>query len=227
MDRAFTAKFIMIFNTSHSYFGMLDSSLSNSIQPWGSFVSLGVPGLALGIFYMLWKRFHWEFPMVPKPWVGPLAFFFMLCATAIIFCALILWAPSSLHQSDTPPLTPETAVPKVSAAEFATLWLTIMDKGDYASSYKNVGNAVKVKFDQANWIDASNLNRLPLGSVLDRKLQTLTTIATDPGDGPGPTMQIMYNTIFENGHRLEYVWTTLDTSGVWHISGYYLYPAPG
>jgi len=39
---------------------------------WKVFVSLGVPGVALGVFYMLFRKFHWTFPAVPKSWVGPI-----------------------------------------------------------------------------------------------------------------------------------------------------------
>ena len=39
------------------------------MDPWKLFVSLGVPGLALGIFYMLFRTFEWEFQIVPSNWV--------------------------------------------------------------------------------------------------------------------------------------------------------------
>jgi hypothetical protein len=59
------------------------------------FISLGVPGLALGVFYMLFKTFNWTFPIVPANWVGPIIVIFMLLTFAIIFYALTLWRPLS------------------------------------------------------------------------------------------------------------------------------------
>ncbi len=57
------------------------------------FVSLGVPGLALGIFYLLFRTFDWTFPIVPSNWVGPIIVLFMLLTSSIVFYALTLWRP--------------------------------------------------------------------------------------------------------------------------------------
>ena len=59
------------------------------------FVSLGVPGLALGVFYMLFKKFDWNFTNVPPEWVGPIIILFMILTTGIIFYTLSLWKPRS------------------------------------------------------------------------------------------------------------------------------------
>jgi hypothetical protein len=58
-------------------------------------VSLGVPGLALGIFYMLFRTFDWEFPIVPSNWVGPIIVLSMVLTSVIIFYTLTLWRPQS------------------------------------------------------------------------------------------------------------------------------------
>ena len=58
------------------------------------FVRLGVPGLAIGIFYMLFKRFKWELPKVPKAWVGPIIVIFMLIVATITLYALTIFAPT-------------------------------------------------------------------------------------------------------------------------------------
>ena len=60
---------------------------------WKIFISLGVPGLALGIFYMLFKSFRWDFPKVHKNWVGPLVVLFMVLTFSVVFYTLSLWAP--------------------------------------------------------------------------------------------------------------------------------------
>jgi len=61
-------------------------------------VSLGVPGVALGIFYLLFRTFNWSFPQVPESWVGPSVVLFMVLTFAIVFYALTLWRPTH-HQS--------------------------------------------------------------------------------------------------------------------------------
>ncbi len=57
-------------------------------------VSLGVPGVALGIFYLLFRSFKWEFAQVPAVWVGPIVVLFMVLTTSVVFYALTRWAPS-------------------------------------------------------------------------------------------------------------------------------------
>jgi hypothetical protein len=57
-------------------------------------VSLGVPGVALGIFYLLFRTFKWEFAQVPEGWVGPIVVLFMLLTAGVVFYALTLWRPA-------------------------------------------------------------------------------------------------------------------------------------
>src|SRR5207249_1229940 len=57
-------------------------------------VSLGVPGVALGILYLLFRSFHWEFAQVPETWVAPIVILFMLIVGGIVFYALTLWRPN-------------------------------------------------------------------------------------------------------------------------------------
>lgn len=65
------------------------------VELWKVFTSLGVPGLALGVFYMLFRKFEWQFSKVPRAWVGPIVILFLVLTAGIIFYALTLWAPTS------------------------------------------------------------------------------------------------------------------------------------
>jgi hypothetical protein len=65
------------------------------IDLWKVFVSLGIPGLALGIFYMLFRQFRFNFPEIPRSWIGPIVVLFMLLSTAVVFYSLSLWGPYS------------------------------------------------------------------------------------------------------------------------------------
>lgn len=65
------------------------------IELWKVFASLGVPGLALGVLYMLFKAFDWKLPQVPKVWVGPLMLVFMLIVGGIVFFALHKFGPNN------------------------------------------------------------------------------------------------------------------------------------
>jgi hypothetical protein len=65
-----------------------------TIEPWKIFASLGVPGLALGVFYMLFRTFKFPMPAVPKNWVGPIVVLFMLLIAGITLFALQKFAPA-------------------------------------------------------------------------------------------------------------------------------------
>lgn len=60
---------------------------------WEIFITLGVPGLALGVFYALFKGLKWDFPKVPKAWVGPIVVLFMVLIAAVTSYALTLFKP--------------------------------------------------------------------------------------------------------------------------------------
>lgn len=64
------------------------------IELWKVFASLGIPGLALGVFYMLSRQFKWKFPQVPRIWVGPIIILFIISVSGITLYALTLWAPT-------------------------------------------------------------------------------------------------------------------------------------
>lgn len=78
------------------------------LTAWRAFVSLGVPGLALGILYMLFRRFHWQFPEVPRVWVGPIIVLFMAITGGIVYTALENWAPVRPTVTTPAPVIAET-----------------------------------------------------------------------------------------------------------------------
>src|SRR5215203_2744924 len=62
---------------------------------WRIVVSLGVPGLALGVFYMLYGalRKQWSLSKLPTKWVFPAICLYMALAAWVVLYALKLWAP--------------------------------------------------------------------------------------------------------------------------------------
>ena len=63
------------------------------VKLWKIFAGLGIPGLALGTFYMLFKKYDWKFPAVPKSWVGPIFVLFLLAVWSTVLASLYLWSP--------------------------------------------------------------------------------------------------------------------------------------
>lgn len=67
---------------------------------WRVVTSLGVPGLALGVFYMIYVTL--DLPPLPSDWVGPITLVYLLLAAAITFKALGPRNPTNVvtHVSD-------------------------------------------------------------------------------------------------------------------------------
>jgi hypothetical protein len=76
------------------------------IKIWMLFISLGVPGLALGVFFMLFRKIKPEIPPVPPIWAGPIVVIYMLLASGLIFSALTLWSPPKNQKSSDIPAKP-------------------------------------------------------------------------------------------------------------------------
>lgn len=73
-------------------------------------VTLGVPGVALGIFYLLLRSFGFSFSAIGSEASAFIAILFLLIVGGITFYALHKWAPEQRlresHQPNTRPLTP-------------------------------------------------------------------------------------------------------------------------
>jgi len=57
-------------------------------------VSLGIPGVALGVFYLLLRRFGFKFEQISKAWAAIIAIIFLLIVGGVTFYALRLWGPT-------------------------------------------------------------------------------------------------------------------------------------
>jgi hypothetical protein len=56
-------------------------------------VALGVPGVALGMFYLLLRTFNFQFSSIDPTWAAIIAIFFLLIVGGITLYALHKWAP--------------------------------------------------------------------------------------------------------------------------------------
>ena len=93
---------------------------------WRLAVGLGVPGLALGVFFALFRAFKWDFPQVPVVWVGPLIVIFMVLTTAVVLYALTLWRPVS--GDDTDEISQDTSSGDDDPGDGVTVRLKVFDE---------------------------------------------------------------------------------------------------
>ncbi|NQT36780.1 MAG: hypothetical protein HQ581_04785, partial [Planctomycetes bacterium] len=79
-----------------------------------SLIVLGVPGVALGFFYLLLKKFDFEFEAVGPMWSAIVAIVFLLVVGAVTLYALRLWAPV---RTSIPTPTPAEPTPSESGTD--------------------------------------------------------------------------------------------------------------
>jgi hypothetical protein len=83
-----------------------------------SLVSLGVPGVALGIFYLLLRRFNFQFSTIDPFWAAIIAILFLILVAGIIFYTLHRWAPvrkdSGITETDHQASVPGRELPNLS-----------------------------------------------------------------------------------------------------------------
>lgn len=69
------------------------------IELWKVFVSLGVPGVALGVFYLLLRGMNFQFQEIPARWAGVVVVIFIIVTASVVLYTLTLWAPSPEEKS--------------------------------------------------------------------------------------------------------------------------------
>ena len=113
---------------------------------------------------------------------------------------------------------------KVAKAEAAALaWLALTDAGDYPRSWDQAAGFFQASVSKPNWIHAVGKARQPLGSLISRKVKSVTFTRSLPGVPDGEYVVIQYDTQFEHkDSALETVTPLLEKDGSWKVSGYYI-----
>jgi len=107
------------------------------------------------------------------------------------------------------------------AVKAAESWLTLVDSGKYAESWKAAASLFREKVTAAQWEDAVRSARGPLGPVESRKLVTAKYTRTLPGAPDGEYVVIRYETTFQKKKSsVETVTPMKDNDGVWRVAGY-------
>jgi hypothetical protein len=137
---------------------------------------------------------------------------------AIIIAGLVLMVLISSG------VAPAGSAPKEDAAVAAAeMWLTKVDKGEYAESWKEAAAYFKKAIDQRRWIQSLQAVRKPLGKMVTRKVESATYKTSLPGAPDGEYVVIRFETSFENKKSaIETVTPKLEKDGKWRVSGYYI-----
>ncbi len=110
---------------------------------------------------------------------------------------------------------------KKDALAAAENWLTIIDKGEYAESWKEAAEYFKTVVSEEEWVQSMQTVRNPLGNIISRKVKSLTPKTSLPYTPDGKYVVIQFEISFKNGKSgLETVTPQLEGDGKWRVSGY-------
>jgi hypothetical protein len=114
--------------------------------------------------------------------------------------------------------------PKELAAQRAdTVWLALVDSGQYAESWKQAGAAIQAAVTQDKWVETIQRVRDQMGKMVTRRLKSASYATTLPGAPDGQYEVIIFETSFEHKQLgYETVVTSREKDGVWRVAGYYI-----
>jgi hypothetical protein len=103
----------------------------------------------------------------------------------------------------------------------AEQWLSLVDGGLYAESWKSASDYFQATIPQERWVRAIGSIRAPFGSVLSRKMVRADYSRTMPGAPDEDYMVVQFATSFSGRNdAVEKVTTVFDKEGRWRVSAY-------
>jgi Protein of unknown function (DUF4019) len=113
--------------------------------------------------------------------------------------------------------------PEQRAQRAAETWLSQVDAGDYATSWKEASAYFQGAVTENGWTATLKGVRKPLGQVVSRKLQSVQHTTSLPGAPDGNYVVMQFETRFENKQAaIETVTFLQEKDGKWKAAGYYL-----
>ena len=109
------------------------------------------------------------------------------------------------------------------AVSAAKKWLSMVDEGKYAESWKEAAEYFKNSVKQKQWEQSLQAVRKSLGKVVSRKVKSKPYMTSLPGAPDGEYVVIQFDMSFENKKKtVETVTPMMDKDGKWRVSGYYI-----
>jgi hypothetical protein len=109
------------------------------------------------------------------------------------------------------------------AVAAAEEWITMVDDGKYAESWKEAAQYFKNAVKQEQWEQSLRAVRNPLGKLISRKVKSKTYTTSLPGAPDGEYLVIQFKSSFENKKSaIETVTPMMDKDEKWRVSGYYM-----
>lgn len=109
------------------------------------------------------------------------------------------------------------------AQKCAERWLSLIDAGKFAESWKTAAEYFQATVSQDQWQRLLDAVHKPLGALLSRQLKSAKYTKSLPGAPDGEYVVLQFETTFTNKKdAIETVTPMLDKDGQWRVSGYYI-----
>jgi hypothetical protein len=113
--------------------------------------------------------------------------------------------------------------PEDQAQKAAEQWLSLIDAGKLAESWKTAAEYFQGAVPREQWQRSLDAVRKPLGDVVSRKLKSAKYTRSLPGAPDGEYVVLQFETSFANKKdAIETITPMLDKDGRWRVSGYYV-----
>lgn len=120
-------------------------------------------------------------------------------------------------------LAPAPADPSLRRIQECNTWLLSIDRGLYAESWHNAGQAFKTALTAQAWSDALHAARTPLGDARSRRLISVTPATALPGVPDGRYLVLIFASSFAHKQAaVETLSLSHEPDGVWRPIGYFI-----
>ena len=135
------------------------------------------------------------------------------CALSVLVLSLSIWG-NAVHAQDTS---------EKSATAAAETWLSHVDTGDYARSWREASAYFQGAITEQAWVALLNGVRTPLGQLLSRQLTQVQHTTSMQGAPDGDYVVMQFDTRFEHKQAaVETVTFLQEKKGEWKAAGYYI-----
>ncbi len=179
--------------------------------------------------------------------IGCLVFFlFVVIIMMVVSSIVFYWMTEKIGVKDVPPRaliveeslrlpddsnrTKQAAASTIGGPEIAVLavmWMNGIDAGKYAQSWKDSSLYFQKSLTEAQWIEALEKVRKPLGVVNSRVPADIKKSQSLPGVPDGEYLVIEFDSSFHLMEKaVETVTFMQETDGSWKAAGYFIRPKP-
>jgi len=102
-------------------------------------------------------------------------------------------------------------------------WVALIDRGDYAASWKAAGAKFRLAITPERWSEAVKAVRGPLGPLAQRTVLSTSFTRSFPGASDGDYALVVFRTAFEKKTEGDETLTLeREPDGAWRVIGYFI-----